>query len=83
MDEEREVQGVRAFLIVVLFCLTAALSFELWGESRQARFDSAWRTERNKFETYRRHRQHELARQLAAGEPAAQEAVEWPYEADM
>lgn len=83
MDEQREFPGVRVLLIVVLLCLTAAMSFELWRESRRAHFDSVWRARRYQFEAYRRHRQQQLAHQLAAGEPAAEDLVESAYDAEM
>jgi hypothetical protein len=83
MGEEREIPAVRTLLIVVLAILTTTMSIELVCESRQARYEAAWRTQRNRFEDYRRHRHQELAQQLAAGERNAEDAVEASYDADM
>jgi hypothetical protein len=75
MGDEREIRGVRWLLLFVLVFLSTALSFELLSESHQARLDAAWRARRHKFEAFRHTKEQELARHLAAGEPAAAEQV--------
>ena len=84
MDKEREVQGVRWVLLVVLAFLTTALTFELLSESHQAHLDRAWRARREKFETFRHAKELEWGRHLAAGDPTAKDnVVEWTDDSPM